>query len=199
MKFKSKYAAFPLIFKGEDPPQTEPNNHAMKQMRDQIDALNNDLKTVKEENKGLKDQLTAKEREKRDELDRIKAEKIDLETALTEANGKVASIEGLQQSVNTYTEFLTKEFDNRINSAPEEVREKLRTLSFIEGNPIESLNKLGASFELLGDVIGEKIGTVTNPSGTGGVGNPNPDKKLDLKTLTWDKALRPVSEILAGK
>lgn len=163
-------------FKGlqryEDPPVNDDKggseSSTIKIMRTQLEAAQKEAGEWKDKATDLDNRVKAIEREKMDENTRLKAEKEDLSTQLKSLQTEVSGLNVLKSEKDSLNAFVTKLYDDEIAKIPEEQREKIKSLTLIEGNPISSLQKLHDASDILGVstvIIKEGgQGTVTQPT-----------------------------------
>ena len=179
-----------IFFPGDDP-----DNSTIITMREQIKKLQEDLNQAKTDLTEARTNVKNMEREKMTEIERLRDENKSFAEALENSKQMAVHLENTTKSIETFTSFVNKQFDTRLNAVPTEQREKLKALAHIEGNPIESLTRLDAAIELAGL---NKTDVVTNPH----AGNPDPankpNDKLDMTKINFSTVgvLKPVEVLL---
>ncbi len=185
------------------PKEGEPDNSTVIQMRNQIDALTKDLNTLKSERdieKTEKETLQAKlkqlDLEKLGEVERVTAINTDLQKQLDTALAEIGKIEPLQTRLTEVHKHIEGSYESMLNRIPDEVkRNEMRTLTFVDGDPVNSETKLLSAMKIMFGEDSLKVGEITIP-GSG----PTPEKKgevkYDPKTISWKDGLTPVAELV---
>ena len=201
-----------FLYAPNDPPSGSGDSDVMKELRSQITTLTRDLgnlrdshKTLETENADLKSKVAESAREKLTEVERLKAEKTDLENRVLDLTGKTTELETLRTLNTNLSGYVSKLYDSSIQAVPEAERENVKSITFVEGNPMESLSKLENAFKVLKITptgSGIVAGTITipnsapDPGGSGSQGGSG-DKKYDPLKVTWADGLRTREQILA--
>jgi len=169
-----------LVFIGEG------ENSTIKELREALEAAQNDAKKYKEDLGRINGELEALKRSQMGDIERLQAEREDLAKQVRELTTKLESINPVVDRNKTLSEFISSQFESRINALPEDKRAGVRELAFVDGDPVASLSKLESAFKTFG-LADINAGSITNPTKTDP--SANPDSKLDPKKVNWSQAL----------
>lgn len=162
---------------GGQNPQPPGENHVIRGMRQEIEASKDAERQAKAEAAEFKAKLESIEREKLDEVERLRLEKQDLETKAREA-------EALRDQNGRFASKFQTLYESALASVPEEHREAVADLS-ASGNWDDRYDALQKAMKLV-NVKPEpvKAGTVTQPGAAGPVASvPNKGEPVDLKNI----------------
>lgn len=132
------------------------DNSTIRQMREKIESLQNDLKASKEENSTLAEKVTAAEREKMTEIERLQAE-------LGDNKNRIADLTAYQGKAEKYEGFAKQQYEQRLASAPEDIRSRIEGLSSV-GDWADRLGALDNALQLVDTVKPKSAGTKTEPA-----------------------------------
>lgn len=183
---------------GVTPP---PENHQIKQMRDQLDKLNTDLQKEKDDKKELLTKLTAHENEKLSEIELLKKSNAELATALEQVQPLLPELEKVKANSDKLAGALTKSYDDRLLLIPEgEKRDQVKLLTFSEGDPVVSLERLDSAIKLFTESGTIKLGNTTvSKDGVDTVVGTGTGTNKKIQDVSWSDALTPINEILARR
>lgn len=105
-----------------NPVENPPENATIRQMRDQIEASNRRAADAEEARKQAEERATALEREKMDEMERLKAERADAEKRIKE-------LEPIRDEHGKYVSAFQNLYQQELQAVPEEHRARLEKLS----------------------------------------------------------------------
>ncbi len=167
-----------------NPPATQAvavdDTPAIRSIRADHDRIAAELKASRAEAEMLKGQITAAERAKMDELDRLKAEKSDLETKAQEADRLRAENGRFMSQFETQTKA-------KIDSLPENVRETARAASEKVESWADRFDIVSAFERTVQAVKPQGAGTNTQPAHTqsepGASAEPPPATRLSADQL----------------
>lgn len=180
------------------------DNTTIVNMRKSVEDAQKEAKTAKElADKLAKDleestrQLKEIELSKLDDVKKLQVQKEDLEKVLLSTQKELDTLKPLQDRSKSQQEFVEKLYESKLEQIEDkDLREKIKLLSFVEGDPINSVTKLDNAMDVL--KVGTPPGTttvVTNPGKTvlDSEGKPKADnkddKKIDFKNQSWGNAL----------
>lgn len=138
------------------PPPSESN--PLRQLRDQYDANRAELKATQAKLVELEAAAEESRRARMDEIDRLRLEADE---------GKQAKVQAARLS-----EVASALYEDELKAVPDDKRENLRTLTFMDGDPAMSLTRLKAAKQLLPPST-VPAGTVTNPATQSGATAPS--------------------------
>jgi len=140
----------------------EQESSTIKQMREELAHRDADLKALREKNDELSKEktelnqkVTAAEREKMGEIERLQAE-------INDRKNEVGELSNYRSKAEKYEGFAQQVYEKKISEAPEDVREHLQSLSSV-GDWADRLGSLESAFGLISKVQPVKAGTNTNP------------------------------------
>lgn len=183
------------------PPEVNPpadESSTIRQMRAELEAKNADLAAAKQLAEEKENKLKEIERAALNDAERLRLELQDKVKAEAELKQQLENEKVNKQALDITNQFLVKKFEDGIAALPEEKREAIKKLSFVEGNPVLSLERLEETVKLTGVGL-TPAGSITNPGANTPPPGNLPPEKIDLKNLTWGQALRSLDEIKAGK
>lgn len=144
-----------------NPPATTPappeESPAIRQIRADHDRIAAELKAAKAESEALKGQITAAERAKMDEIDRIKAEKADLET-------KAAEADRLRDENGKFMSQFEAQTKAKIDALPENVREEARQAAEKMGSWADRFDLVSAFERTVAAIKPVSAGTNVQPT-----------------------------------
>jgi hypothetical protein len=183
---------------GGDPPE---ESTAMKKMRLDIEKANNEAKEANAKLKEATEKLRQSELEKLGEIERVKAENGDLAKKVNELTGTIASLEPNLSKKTELEGFVATLYDSKLAEVPEAIREKVKTLTLVEGDPVVSMSRLNEAFDLVvgNNTQGKKAGNVAIPGAGPGKPGEGDEKKYDPKTISWGDAFGDSAAKLAAQ
>ena len=159
-------------------PPTEPN--AIKQMREQLSALETDLKAEKVARAAAEELITTAERAKLADNERLQLERDD-------ARKKIDELSPLTERTKALEETFTRMYEDKINALPEDKRDQARQLSEIAATPEARFVALSNLESLIVPANVPKVvggpNNVANPS----VIQPTPVVTEPLAPKDWGK------------
>lgn len=175
------------------------SNRTITKMRAEIDSAHNEVKDWKNKYEELESKVSALESEKLSTQERLEKENKALTTKNSELSSRMATFDSLEQSNKMLTEFVEGLYTEQLASLPKEKQEDVKSITFTEGNPVQSLSRLVSAVKLIGSGnTGNTQGNVTDPSNNGASSQSN-ETKYDPKTVTLSHGLKPISDIIAQK
>jgi len=136
------------------------NNSAVRQQREHIARLESDLKAQREQYNEVTNKLTALEREKMSEVERITHER-------DEARQKAQNADRLQSEIEKYTGTIESIFNQRLEALPKEAKPGFEAIVSKLENPADKLEALTAFESTVASLKPSSFGTVTQPSTAG--------------------------------
>lgn len=169
----------------------------LEQQRKDIDSFKTQITTLGQERDTFKTKLSDIEKSNMDEITRVKTENTELLEKLNLANADIAKIEPLQKRLIEVHKHIESDYEKRLKLIPEKEMEKVKKLTFVEGDPVASALKLETTLEILYGEEGLKAGSLVIGGGLpDSEKEKKQDKKYDPKNISWADALRPRAEVL---
>lgn len=139
--------------------QTPPaDNSAIRQLRDQIDTLKNELGQSRSENQAISERLTAAEREKMSEIERLTAERDDFKKGL----GEMSQFKSQAEKAAAFAE---SQYNKKIETISPDHKETVLGLTGLISDPFDRLTALENAVSLITPKA-TKAGTTTDPGAT---------------------------------
>lgn len=142
-------------------PAPDPNDSsAIRQAREHAKSLEQQLKTAKSALEGSQNKLTALEREKMGELERLQAENKDLLT-------KSLDMERLKGEVDKAHASFAALFETKLAALPKEVQEAARSAAMKVESPSDRVDIVAGFEAAIAAVKPAQVGAATNPTQIG--------------------------------